>query len=85
MLPLFASCAGNGRTGEAVQFLSYRDIPGITDEEIAAVESLRGRGSFSYGMLLSTESFIKENGEIGGNYRNPYGSGHGFHAGARYL
>ena len=48
-------------------FSSYRDIPGVTEAEIAAVEALRTEdGSFRYGMTLSTESFIKENGDHGG-------------------
>ncbi|MDR0289616.1 MAG: transporter substrate-binding domain-containing protein [Treponema sp.] len=41
-------------------FDSFRDIPGITPQEIAAIEGLRQRHeSFSYGMTLSTEAFRK--------------------------
>jgi hypothetical protein len=48
-------------------FASFHDIPGITTEEIAAIEDLRQKyESFSYGMTLSTESFIKEDNDIGG-------------------
>ncbi|MDR2580616.1 MAG: transporter substrate-binding domain-containing protein, partial [Fibromonadaceae bacterium] len=49
-------------------FSSFRDIPGITKEEIAAIEALQKQyQSFSYGMVIpSTEAFLKENGEIGG-------------------
>ena len=37
---------------------SYRDIPGVTEEEIAAIEALKAqRGSFSYGSGSSTEAF----------------------------
>ena len=49
------------------QYESYRDIPGVTAEEITAVEALKAEyGSFTYGMALSTECFAWETGEIGG-------------------
>jgi len=45
----------------------YRDIPGITEDEIAAIEKLKsGRQSFSYGSALSTESFILPDGAFSG-------------------
>ena len=48
-------------------FNSYMDIPGITAEEIAVIKALqKERDFFVYGMPLSTESFIKCNGEIAG-------------------
>jgi PAS domain S-box-containing protein len=48
-------------------FNSFRDIPGITNQEIADIEALLAeREYFTYGMFLSTEAFIQENGEIGG-------------------
>jgi ABC-type amino acid transport substrate-binding protein len=48
-------------------FASFRDIPGVTMEEIAAIEALqRDYASFSYGMTLSSEAFYDENGEVGG-------------------
>jgi PAS domain S-box-containing protein len=48
-------------------FNSFRDIPGVTDEEIAAIESLRGRySSFTYGMTLTTEAFLNEKGQVNG-------------------
>ena len=48
-------------------FKSFRDIPGVTEQEIAAVEALqKDHDSFVYGMILSTESFIKENNDTGG-------------------
>jgi len=38
---------------------TYKDIPGVTQEEISAIEALKsGRNSFSYGSLLSTEAFV---------------------------
>ena len=48
-------------------FSSFHDIPGVTDEEIKAIEALRDRyDHFVYGMMISTEAFLKENGEGGG-------------------
>jgi signal transduction histidine kinase/CheY-like chemotaxis protein/ABC-type amino acid transport substrate-binding protein/HPt (histidine-containing phosphotransfer) domain-containing protein len=45
-------------------FTTYRDIPGITAQEIAAIEAIKKeRGSFSYAMTLSTEAFPKENSD----------------------
>jgi ABC-type amino acid transport substrate-binding protein len=47
-------------------FASFRDIPGITVEEIAAIELLqKEHKTFSYGMSLTTEAFIRENSESG--------------------
>ncbi|MCL1889720.1 MAG: response regulator [Desulfovibrionaceae bacterium] len=46
---------------------SYREIPGLTAEEIKAVEALRSEGRrFVYGMNLSAEAFYRDNGEVGG-------------------
>jgi signal transduction histidine kinase len=48
-------------------FSSFREIPGITAQEIEAVEKLKGqRDSFVYAMNYSTEAFLDENGNIGG-------------------
>ncbi|MDR3020898.1 MAG: transporter substrate-binding domain-containing protein, partial [Treponema sp.] len=47
--------------------ISYRDIPGVTKDEITAIEALKEQGkTFNYGMLLSTETFINLNGQISG-------------------
>ena len=47
-------------------FGSYRDIPGVTDDEIRAIEALRSQKStFIYGMRPGTEAFL-EDGEIKG-------------------
>jgi len=52
--------------GDASPYASYRDIPGVTDEEIRAVEALKEQGRpFVYGMLYTSEAF-SENGEIRG-------------------
>jgi len=50
-----------------VRFTSYKDIPGVTEEDINAIEALREqRDYFVYGVLPSTEAFIDLNGNIGG-------------------
>jgi signal transduction histidine kinase/ActR/RegA family two-component response regulator len=47
-------------------FVSFRDIPGITSQEIAEIEALQQAvsqkklGPFMYGMTLSTEAFLTE-------------------------
>ncbi|MDR2559872.1 MAG: transporter substrate-binding domain-containing protein, partial [Oscillospiraceae bacterium] len=50
-------------------FASYRDIPGVTEADIEAVEMLREligeQGYFTYGMIKNTETFLV-NGEISG-------------------
>ena len=61
------SAASSVQSFEINPFTSFRDIPGITDKEIADIETLQSEyESFSYGMIPSTESFIKNNGEVGG-------------------
>ena len=46
---------------------SYREIPGITDEEISKIETLReSRGSFSYGQMEETEAFVLSDGSYSG-------------------
>ncbi len=46
---------------------SYRDIPGVTEREIQAIEALRAvRGSFVYGMNESAEAFVGSDGNIDG-------------------
>jgi signal transduction histidine kinase/DNA-binding response OmpR family regulator/ABC-type amino acid transport substrate-binding protein len=48
-------------------YTDYRDIPGITEGEIKAVQALKEQyGSFVYGMVLSTETFYNEQGELRG-------------------
>ncbi|MDR1869187.1 MAG: transporter substrate-binding domain-containing protein, partial [Treponema sp.] len=48
-------------------YSSFRDIPGVTDEEIKAIEALqKQRQSFVYAMEPSTEALREENGEIRG-------------------
>ena len=46
---------------------SYRDIPGVTNDEITAIETLKAnRESFSYGSLPTTEAFILPDGSHAG-------------------
>jgi PAS domain S-box-containing protein len=55
------------RPDEMPVFTSYRDIPGVTEDEIKAVEALREKtDSFIYGTIESTEGFIRLDGKIGG-------------------
>jgi PAS domain S-box-containing protein len=52
---------------ETFQYASFRDIPGVTGDDIKAIEALqKQRTSFVYGMPLSTEAFEGENGETRG-------------------
>ena len=61
------SFAASQRENIAPFFTSYKDIPGVTRDEIDAVEALREKhGSFSYGVIQSTEAFVNENGEAAG-------------------
>ena len=48
-------------------YTSYKDIPGVTDEDIRNIEALRAQySSFVFGMNESTEAFYGENYEIRG-------------------
>jgi PAS domain S-box-containing protein len=49
---------------KASPFASFRDIPGVTADEIAAIEMLqKDYATFIFGANPSTETFILENGE----------------------
>jgi signal transduction histidine kinase/CheY-like chemotaxis protein len=65
---VLAGCANQPIESEAVTvFTSFRDIPGVTEEEIAAIEELqRTQSSFKYSSTYSTEMFVGEDGKIGG-------------------
>ena len=46
---------------------SYSEIPGVTDDEITAIEALKSeRHSFSFGTMYSTEAFILSDGRYSG-------------------
>jgi signal transduction histidine kinase/CheY-like chemotaxis protein/ABC-type amino acid transport substrate-binding protein len=48
-------------------FTTYRDIPGVTAQEISAIESLQKKyNTFTYAMTPSTEAFLKENNTVDG-------------------
>ena len=52
---------------DVIMYASFRNVPGVTEEEISAIEELQRRNvSFVYGMMPSSETFIGENGEIQG-------------------
>ena len=64
-----SGCAKNAKyTGiEYANYASYREIPGVTTEEIEAIEKIRAqRDSFVYTMLYSTETFLDEENNLGG-------------------
>jgi len=52
---------------EKFQYASFKDVPGVTENEISAIEALQKQeSSFIYGMPVSTEAFKNEDGEIRG-------------------
>jgi len=70
LLPfMLAACETSPRQQqpELPAYTSFRDIPGVTDDERDAIEALqKQRVVFVYGMAPGVEAFIQENGEIGG-------------------
>ncbi|MDR3304819.1 MAG: transporter substrate-binding domain-containing protein [Clostridiales Family XIII bacterium] len=60
--------AGEGADADAaVTYDSFRDVPGVTQEEVSAAERiLGGRDSFVYGMVESTECFYRDDGALDG-------------------
>ena len=68
MLAILSSCTKISNGTLKSNFITYyKDVPGVTDEEINAVETLREQKDyFVFGMPVSTEAFIKDNGEVGG-------------------
>ncbi|MCL1889810.1 MAG: GGDEF domain-containing protein [Desulfovibrionaceae bacterium] len=64
LLAIIGSSAGRGAASDTT---SYRDIPGVTAEEISAIEALKTvRKKFSYGAMLATEAFILPDGSQAG-------------------
>ena len=48
-------------------FASFMDIPGVTQDEIDAIERLqKNRWFFTYSSVYGTEMFIRDSGEVGG-------------------
>ena len=69
LLVLFSGCEKKTveRLDQYQVFKSFRDVPGITDDEIKAIEFFQQQKRvFVYGMPLSTEAFKNEIGEIQG-------------------
>ena len=67
-----SSCRKNtGAERSPSAFNSFRDIPGVTDEEIAAIQKIqkqvfRERGYLVFSVLPTTEAFYNDNGKIRG-------------------
>ena len=68
MLLFFSACgAFQVQQDTAPVFSSYHDIPGITQQQIDAINELRNtHDNFIYGMVLSDEAFINSYGEPSG-------------------
>jgi len=71
LLAALFSCVGKPAPemtdGKTPSFDSYKEIPGVTQDEITAIEALKKKyDSFTYGSVVSTEVFQDENGKIGG-------------------
>jgi signal transduction histidine kinase/ActR/RegA family two-component response regulator len=70
ILAAFTGCSRRTESigHQYVNFPSYKDIPGITEEEIAAIERIREQQpqGFIYAMTYSTECFINNDNSIGG-------------------
>ena len=69
ILACLTGCSGDNEVSpqDISRIKTFRDIPGITDEEISAIEMLKpSRQSFSYGTMLSTEMFLSQHGIYSG-------------------
>jgi len=68
-LTVFSSCGKSSKkqTDLSIETLSYRDIPGVTKDEINAIETLKKKyDSFDCAVNLNTDSFYDKNGELSG-------------------
>ena len=66
---LLTNCdnANNKKANNSTAFSSYRNIPNVTEEEIAAIEAFREQGkTLIYGMMVTSEAFEDESGQIKG-------------------
>jgi signal transduction histidine kinase len=65
---LLTGCGGTERPRDTYpEYASYRDIPGISEEETVAIESLRARREgFTYGVIASVEAFYNAEGQVEG-------------------
>ena len=54
-------------SAEAQLATNYKAVPGVTQEEINAIDSLKRSGrAFSFGSLLTTETFVDKHGNVSG-------------------
>jgi ABC-type amino acid transport substrate-binding protein len=61
------SSARKELAGDIGSIKSYREIPGVTEEEIAAIEVFKAQGrTFSYGSMNATEAFKLQDGTNAG-------------------
>ncbi|MCL2147598.1 MAG: GGDEF domain-containing protein, partial [Synergistaceae bacterium] len=62
-----AGCRAVSNEKQPLEIKTYKDVPGVTDEEIAGIEALKSnRGEFSYGSLYGTEAFFQPDGSTAG-------------------
>ena len=69
LIVFISGCAGEKpRTSfEMVEYSDYKDIPGVTDDEIEAIELLRASGvSFIFGMPEGVSCFPRADGRLDG-------------------
>jgi hypothetical protein len=70
LIAVFSNCeygTGSKKHSEPPVYSSYRDIPGVTDEEIAAIEAIKAEGqSLSLGKIYSTEAYVLPDGAHAG-------------------
>ena len=67
LLAVPSGCADGNHAEGTDSLTSYKDIPGVTEEEITAIEALTlQRGGFTYGHLLETEAFLLPDGSFAG-------------------
>jgi PAS domain S-box-containing protein len=68
-LAVFTNCGKSSKEqpGAATENISFRDIPGVTQNEIRAIEAIKTQyGSFVCAISPNTDAFIDRNGEVGG-------------------
>ena len=57
VLVIFGTVTANA-AGDTVDYATYKDVPGVTEEEIKSIETYKkGISFFTYGMTMSTECF----------------------------
>ena len=67
LLPVAVRGAAHNRGSDVSAIRTYRDIPGVTEEEISAIEALKtSRSGFLYGQMLETEAFLLPDGTHAG-------------------